>query len=75
MIKEGLPTFVLVWRIYANRRKQKDWFLWKNIHQKNWKNSNSMLQSLPNYFISIEIEISAIVVEEDERKILFVSTK
>ena len=29
MIKEGLLTFVLVWRISANRRKQKYWFLWK----------------------------------------------
>ena len=66
MIKEGLPTFVLVWNIYANRRKQKDWFLWKNMHQsmsRNWENSSSMLQSLPKYFISIEIEISAIVLK------------
>ena len=60
---------VLVWLIYANRHKQKDWFLWKNMHKsmsRNWENSSSMLQSLPNYFISIEIEISAIVPGDPE---------
>ena len=41
MIKEGLPTFVLVWHIYANRR--------------------------PKYFIFIEIEISAIVVHDENK--------
>ena len=33
MMKVGLPTFVLVWHISANRRKQKDCFLWKNMDQ------------------------------------------
>ena len=36
----------------------------KNMHQsmsRNWENSSSMLQSLLKYFISIEIEISAMV--------------
>ena len=50
--------------ISANRRKQKDWFLWKNMHQsmsRNWENSSSMLQSPPKYLFSIEIEISATV--------------
>ena len=52
MIKEGLLTFVLVWCISANRCKQKDCFLWKNMHQiisRNWENSNSRLQS-PLFF-------------------------
>ena len=39
----------------ANRRKQKDWVLWKNMHQRkprNWENSCSMLQSHQNiYFL------------------------
>ena len=46
MIKDGLLTFAVVWRISANRRKQKDCFLWKNMHQiisRNWENSSSML--------------------------------
>ena len=50
--------------ITANRRKQKDCFLWKNVHQsmsRNWENSSSMLQSPPKYLFSIEIEISATV--------------
>ena len=43
--------------ISANRRKQKNWFLWKNMHQsmpRNWENSSSMLQLPLKYFISIE---------------------
>ena len=63
-MEEGLPTFVLVWRISANRSKQKDCFLGKNIHQsmfRNWENSSSMLQSPPKYSFYMEIEISAIV--------------
>ena len=44
-MKEGLLTFVLVWRIYWNRQRQKDRFLCKNMHQRmsrNWENSSSM---------------------------------
>ena len=33
IIKEGFPTFVLVWHISANRHMQKDWCLLKNMHQ------------------------------------------
>ena len=50
--------------ISANRCKQKDCFLWKNMRQsmsRNWENSSSMLQSPPKYLFSIEIEISATV--------------
>ena len=64
MMKEGLPTFVLVWHILANRGKKKDWFLCKNMYQsmsRNWENSSSMHQSPPKYIFSIEIEISATV--------------
>ena len=64
MIKDGLPTFVLVWCISANKRKQKYWYLCKNMHEsmsRNWKNSSSMLQSPQKYLFSIEIEIAATV--------------
>ena len=47
--------------ISANRRKQKDWFLWKNTHQsmsRNWENSSSMLQLTQKYFNSIELNKS-----------------
>ena len=52
--------------ISENRCKQKDWFLWKNMHQsmsRNWENSSSMLQSSPKYFISIELNKSFTVVK------------
>ena len=43
--------------ILANRRKQKDWFLWKNMHQcmsRNWENTSSMLQSPPKELFYVE---------------------
>ena len=43
--------------ISANRRKQKDWFLWKNMHQcmsRNWENTSSMLQSPPKELFYVE---------------------
>jgi hypothetical protein len=51
--------------ILANRRKQKDWLLWKNMHQiisRNCENSSNMLQTPPKHLFSIEIEISATVI-------------
>ena len=55
----------------------KDWVLWKNMHQIMSRNKKKlkyyiMLQSLPKYFISIEIEISAIVLSQTKLIIYFV---
>ena len=50
-------TLNCCYSISANRRKQKDWFLWKNMHQsmsRNWENSSSLLQSPPKHLFSIE---------------------
>ena len=49
--KKNLDCF---YSISANRREQKGWFLWKNMHQsmsRNWKNSSSMLQSLNFFYV------------------------
>jgi hypothetical protein len=43
--------------VSANRHKQKDCFLWKNMHQsmsRNWENSCSMLWSPPKYLFYVE---------------------
>ena len=56
MIWQVFLLFLWFW-ISANRRKQKNWFLWKNMHQSmsiNWENPSSMLQSPPKYLFYVE---------------------
>ena len=57
-VEDGHKKIKFFYSILAKRRKQKDWFLWKNMHQsksKNWENSSSMLKSIKKSCISMNI--------------------